>query len=90
MCKLFKDKYSSSSHFLKMEKDFTNFGVEILKPKQRGRLIYIIDYKGKKRKSNRPLTWEEELLKENERFRCLNELLKKLQALAQARWNHKP
>ena len=33
---------------------------------------------------------QEELLKENERLRCENELLKKLQALIQARRNPKP
>ena len=48
------------------------------------------DYKRKKSKSDKPLTREEELLKENERLRCENELLKKLQALAQARINPKP
>jgi transposase len=47
------------------------------------------DYKRKKRKSDKPLT-REELLKENERLRCENELLKKLQALIQARKNPKP
>ena len=48
------------------------------------------DYKRKKSKSGKPLTREEELLKENERLRCENELLKKLQALIQARRNPKP
>jgi transposase len=40
--------------------------------------------KRKKRKSDKPLTREEELLLENEALRCENELLKKLQALIQA------
>ena len=42
------------------------------------------DYKRKKRKSDKPLTREEELLLENEKLRCENALLKKLQALIQA------
>lgn len=75
---------------LKWKKDFANFGLEGLKPKQRGRPISMSDYKRKKRKSDKPLTREEELLKENERLRCENELLKKLQALVQARINPKP
>lgn len=75
---------------LKWKKDFANFGEEGLQPKQRGRPISMSDYKRKKSKLNRPLTREEELLKENERLRCENELLKKLQALIQARRNPKP
>jgi transposase len=42
------------------------------------------DNKRKKRKSDKPLTREEELLLEIEALRCENELLKKLQALIQA------
>jgi transposase len=38
----------------------------------------------------RPLTREEELLKENEYLRAENELLKKLQALVQTRKKQKP
>ena len=78
------------SLILKWRKDFANFGKEGLQPKQRGRLISMSDYKRKKRQSDKPLTREEELLKENERLRCENELLKKLQALIQARRNPKP
>ena len=74
----------------KWKKDFANFGIEGLKSKPRGRPISMSDYKRKKRKSDKPLTREEELLKENERLRCENELLKKLQALIQARRNPKP
>ena len=75
---------------LKWKKDFANFGVQGLQPKQRGRPISMSDYKRKKRKSDKPLTKEEELLKENERLRCENALLKKLDALIQARRNPKP
>lgn len=74
----------------KWKKDFANFGIEALQPKPKGRPIPMSDYKRKKRKSDKPLTREEELLKENERLRCENELLKKLQALIQARRNPKP
>ena len=63
----------------KWKKDFANFGIEALKSKPKGRPISMSDYKRKKRKSDKPLTREEELLKENERLRCENELLKKLQ-----------
>jgi transposase len=42
------------------------------------------NFKRKKRKSDKPLTREEELILENERLRCENALLKKLQALIQA------
>lgn len=74
----------------KWKKDFANFGIEGLQLKPKGRPISMSDYKRKKHKSDKPLTREEELLKENERLRCENELLKKLQALIQARRNPKP
>jgi len=64
------------SIFLKWKKDFANFGLVGLQPKQRGRPA--MSDKGRKRKSDKPLTREQELLKENERLRCENELLKKL------------
>lgn len=80
----------SISIILKWKKDFANFGLAGLKLKQPGRPISMSDHKGKKRKSDKLLTREEELLKENERLRCENELLKKLQALIQAKKNPKP
>lgn len=46
--------------------------------------------KRKAKKSSKPLTREEELLKENEYLRAENELLKKLQALAQTKKKQKP
>lgn len=78
------------STILKWKKDFVNFGLEGLQPKPRGKVLSMSDYKRKKSKSDKPLTREEELLKENERLRCENELLKKLQALIQAKRNPKP
>lgn len=46
--------------------------------------------KRKKRKSTKPLSREEDLLKENEYLRAENELLKKLQALVQTNKKQKP
>jgi transposase len=69
---------------VKWKKDFANFGLEGLAPKTRGRPRFMDTNKRKKRKSDKPLTREEELLLENEALRCENELLKKLQALIQA------
>ena len=75
---------------VKWKKDFANFGLEGLKPKQRGRPRSMGNYKRKKHTTDKPLTREEELLKENERLRCENELLKKLHALVQASKNQRP
>ena len=69
---------------VKWKRDFANFGFEGLRPKTRGRPKAMNTIKRKKRKTDKPLTREEELLKENEALRCENELLKKLQALIQA------
>ena len=80
----------SDSIVLKWKRDFTNFGLDGLQSKPIGRPKSMSNFKRKKRKSDKPLTREEELLKENERLRCENELLKKLQALIQARRNSKP
>jgi transposase len=67
---------------VKWKKGFANFGLVGLQPK--GRLKSMDTNKRKKRKSDKPLTREEELLLEIEALRCENELLKKLQALIQA------
>ena len=69
---------------VKWKRDFATFGLEGLQPKTRGRPISMDNNKRKKRKSDKALTREEELLLENEALRCENELLKKLQALIQA------
>jgi transposase len=74
---------------VKWKKDFAKFGIEGLKPKQRGIAKSMSDYKRKKRKSDKPLTREEELLLENESLRCELDILKKLQALIQAEENAK-
>lgn len=72
------------SVIIKWQKDFANFGIEGLEPKPKGRPKSMNNFKRKKRKSDKPLTREEELLLENEALRCENALLKKLQALIQA------
>ena len=51
---------------VKWKKDFGNFGLVGLQPKPRGRPKSIDTNKWKKRKSDKPLTREEELLLENE------------------------
>ena len=73
-----------TSIIVKWKKDFANFGLVVLQSKTRGRPKTMNDNKRKKRKSDKPLTREEELLLENEKLRCENALLKKLQALIQA------
>ena len=69
---------------VKWKKDFANFGFEALQSKPKGRPKTMSNIKRKKHKSDKPLTREEELLKENEALRCENDYLKKLQALIQA------
>jgi transposase len=73
----------------KWQRDFANFGIEGLPQKPKGRPKSMDNFKRKKHKSDKPLTREEELLKEIESLRCENALLKKLQALIQAEENAK-
>lgn len=79
----------SRATVVKWQKDFITFGIEGLKTKPRGRPKSMNNFKRKKRKSDKPLTREEELLLENEALRAENALLKKLQALIQAEENKK-
>jgi transposase len=81
---IIKFNIPSDSIIIKWQKDFTNFGIEGLQPKPKGRPKSMSNFKRKKRKSDKPLTREEELLLENERLRCELDFLKKLQALIQA------
>lgn len=74
----------SDSIIIKWKKDFAKFGLEGLKLKPRGRPKSMSNPKRKKRKTEKPLTREEELLLENETLRCEIDFLKKLQALIQA------
>lgn len=73
-----------SAIIVKWKRNFANFGLEGLQTKSTGRPKSMSDIKRKIRKSDKPLTREEELLLENERLRCENDYLKKLQALIQA------
>lgn len=79
-----KFNISSDSIIIKWQKDFTTFGIEGLQSNPKGRPKSMSDFKRKKRKSDKPLTREEELLLENESLRCQLDILKKLQALIQA------
>ena len=74
----------SESVIIKWQRDFANFGFEGLRPKPKGRPRSMSNFKRKKPEPNKPLTREEELLIENEKLRCENAILKKLQALIQA------
>ena len=74
----------TDSTVIKWQRDFANFGLEGLQPKPKGRPKSMSNFKRKKRKSDKPLTREEELLLENEALRCELDYLKKLQALIQA------
>ena len=74
----------TDSTIIKWQRDFANFGVKGLESKPKGRTKSMDNFKRKKRKSNKPLTREEELLIENEALRYELDILKKLHALIQA------
>lgn len=74
----------TNSLIMEWQKKFTTFGVQGLETKSRGRPKSMSNYKRKKRKSDQPLTREEELLLENERLRAEVDFLKKFNALIQA------
>ena len=64
---------------------FATFGLDGLLPKRKGRPPKDMNTsKRKPRKSNKPLTREEELLIENEKLRCELAFIKKYNALVQA------
>ena len=73
----------SHSIIINWQQRFEQYGIEGLVDKPRGR-PKSMTYKRAKKKSNKPLTREEELLLEIESLRAENALLKKLQALIQA------
>jgi len=73
----------SHSIIINWQQRFEQYGIEGLLDKPRGR-PKSMTYKRAKKKSNKPLTREEELLLEIESLRAENALLKKLQALIQA------
>jgi transposase len=59
------------------------YGSKVLYQETRGKPMNM-HFKRAKKSSNKPLTREEQLLKENEALRCENALLKKFNALIQA------
>jgi transposase len=82
---------ASGSLIIKWRKAYESEGQTGLIAKPKGRPPKMKQpIKRKVKAPARPLTREEELLKENEYLRAENELLKKLQALVQTRKKQKP
>ena len=73
----------NSSTIVSWQKRYNKLGASGLNDKPKGRPKSMA-YKRAKKKSNKPLTREEELLLENESLRAQVDYLKKLQALIQA------
>lgn len=73
----------SDSIIIQWQRTYARDGSEGLANKPRGRPA--MNFKRAKKKSDKPLTREEELLKENEALRAENALLKKFSALIQAK-----
>jgi transposase len=80
-CLLFK--IPSSSIIRRWQRSYSEEGLAGLKLKTKGRPV-VMNFKRKQRKTDKPLTREEELLKELEYLRAENEILKKFNALVQA------
>jgi len=81
----------SESVIINWQRAYESQGESGLISKPKGRAITMkLPIKRKAKQSAQPLTREEELLKENEYLRAENELLKKLQALAQTKKRQKP
>ncbi|MCG2792538.1 MAG: transposase [Weeksellaceae bacterium] len=81
---------AAQSTVLNWQRDYEKSGILGLENKPRGRPKIMSDYKRKKRKSDKPLTREEELLLENEKLRAENDFLKKLDALTLKKNKQKP
>lgn len=73
----------SDSILIQWQRTYAKYGSAGLVNKPKGRPA--MDFKRAKKKSDKPLTREEELLKENEALRAENALLKKFNALIQAK-----
>lgn len=73
----------SRSIIRRWQRSYTEEGLAGLKLKAKGRPV-AMNFKRKQRKTDKPLTKEEELLKELEYLRAENEILKKFNALVQA------
>jgi len=81
---------AAQSTVLNWQRDYEKSGILGLKNKPKGRSCIMSDYKRKKRKSDKPLTREEELLLENERLRAEIDFLKKLDALTLKKNKQRP
>lgn len=82
---------ASDSVIINWRRAYESEGKSGLNPKSKGRPPTMKQpIKRKKKAPNRPLTREEELLKENEYLRAENELLKKLHALVHNSKKQKP
>ena len=79
----------SDSIIINWQRKFSKEGLTGLQSKPKGR-PKSMNFKRKKKKSDKPLTREEELLLQNEALRAELDLLKKLQALTLAKKKHKP
>lgn len=81
----------SKATIVNWKRRYKTSGIEGLTNKAKGRQPNMKQpSKRKSRKASKPLTREQELLKENEYLRAENALLKKLQALVQADKKQKP
>ena len=85
-----KFKIGAKSSILVWRKQYEKSGILGLENQPRGRPKTMSNYKRKKRKTNKPLTREEELLQQIEYLKAENAILKKLDALIQERKNPKP
>jgi len=79
---------STKSVIMKWQRNYKKEGIIGLNIRPRGK-PKSMKFKRAKKKSNKPLTREEELLLENESLRAELDLLKKLQALIQQEQNKK-
>lgn len=73
----------SDSILIQWQRTYARYGPSALANKPKGRPA--MDFKRVKKKSDKPLTREEELLQENEALRAENALLKKFNALIQSK-----
>ena len=76
-------KIPAQSTIISWQRRYAREGLAGLELKPKGRPV-IMNFKRKQRKTDKPLTRKEELLKELEYLRAENEILKKFNALVQA------
>jgi transposase len=81
---------AAESSILTWQRNYEKNGILGLENRPRGRPKTMSDYKRKKRKSNKPLTREEELLERIYYLEAENAVLKKLEALSREKKNPKP